>query len=217
MAPEVGLTRGAPGRLLNIYLLGDVVVDSGWRWSRSRLRQALAGRKIKSHVLTHAHCDHAGSSAWLCQTFDVPLWCGAGDSVSMSTGQVDTHGSTWLNRIQRAALPVEAHPVERALHEGDLVGGFEVIEVPGHTNGSLAFWRQQDRVLICGDALANFGLTPERPRLVLPPAKLSTNREQNRDSVRRLIELRPRLACFGHGFAIRDPGRFAAEAGRLIT
>jgi glyoxylase-like metal-dependent hydrolase (beta-lactamase superfamily II) len=179
----------------------------------------LAGRRITAHALTHAHFDHAGSAAWLCRTFDVPLWCGAGDAEAMTTGHVATHGSAWLNRAQQTLLPVAAHPVRRALQEGDLVGGFEVLEVleaPGHTDGSLAFWRQRDRVLVCGDALANFGLHPDRPRLVLPPAKLSTNREQNRDSVRRLIELRPRLACFGHGFAIDDPGRFTAVANRLL-
>jgi hypothetical protein len=57
--------------------------------------------------------------------------------------------------------------------------------------------------------LANFGLHPDRPRLVLAPA-LSWNAQQHRRSAHRLAELRPRLACFGHGFAITDPGRFAA-------
>ena len=32
-----------------------------------------------------------------------------------------------------------AHPVDRALKEGDEVGGFSVIDVPGHSAGHVAF------------------------------------------------------------------------------
>jgi hydroxyacylglutathione hydrolase len=185
------------------------------RWSR-RLARQLAGRRLSAHVLTHAHFDHAGCSAWLCHTFDLPLWCGAGDAAAITSGRVDTHGSPLVNRLQRRLAPVAAHPVSRTLREGDLVAGFEVLEVPGHSPGALAFWRAWDRVLVCGDVLANFGLHPTRPRLLLAPAALSSDYQQNRRSAGRLAELRPRLACFGHGFAVADPGRFAAAIQQLL-
>ena len=215
MAPGLSLARGGPGRTLNVYLLGSVVVDSGVRWSRRRLARQLAGRQITAHALTHAHFDHAGSSAWLCRTLGVPLWCGAGDAAAITSGRVDSHGSPLVNRLQRTLAPVSAHPVSRALREGDVLAGFEVLEVPGHSLGALAFWREGDRVLVCGDVLANFGLHPSRPRLVLAPAALSSDYEQNRRSAARLVELRPQLACFGHGFAVTDPGRFAAAVDQL--
>jgi hydroxyacylglutathione hydrolase len=215
LAPGLTLARGGPGRSLNVYLLGDVVVDSGVRWSRRRLARQLAGRQFVAHVLTHAHFDHAGCSAWLCHTLGVPLWCGAGDAAAIASGRVDTHGSALVNRLQRILAPVTAHPVSRTLGEGEVVAGFEVLEVPGHSPGALAFWRQRDRVLVCGDVVANFGLRPSRPRLVLAPAALSSDYAQNRRSAARLAELRPRLACFGHGFAVTDPGRFAAALDQL--
>jgi hydroxyacylglutathione hydrolase len=215
LAPGLALARGGPGRTLNVYLLGTVVVDAGVRWSRRRLARQLAGRQVTAHVLTHAHFDHAGCSAWLCRTLGVPLWCGAGDAAAIASGRVDGHGSPLVNRLQRAPAPVTAHPVSRALGEGDLVAGFEVLEVPGHSPGALALWRERDRVLVCGDVLANFGLHPARPRLVLAPAVLSSDDQQNRRSAARLAELRPRLACFGHGFAVRDPGWFAAALDQL--
>jgi hydroxyacylglutathione hydrolase len=217
LAPGLALARGGPGRTLNVYLLGDVVVDSGVRWSRRRLARQLAGRQLSAHVLTHAHFDHAGCSAWLCCTLGVPLWCGEGDADAISSGRVDTHGSPLVNWLQRTLAPVAAHPVTRTLEEGDLVGGFEVLEVPGHSPGALAFWRQRDRVLVCGDVVANFGLHPSRPRLVLAPAALSWDAEANRRSACRLAELRPRLACFGHGFAVTGSGRFADAAHRLLS
>ena len=217
LAAGLALARGGPGRTLNVYLLGDVVVDAGLRWSRRRLARQLAGRQLAAHLLTHAHFNHAGCSAWLCHTFNLPLWCGAGDSAAISSGRVDTHGSPWVNRLQRTLAPVTAHPVTRTLGEGDVVAGFEVLEVPGHSPGALAFWRARDRVLVCGDVVANFGLRPSRPQLVLAPAALSWDAEANRRSARRLAELRPRLACFGHGFAVTDPGRFAAAIHRLLA
>jgi hydroxyacylglutathione hydrolase len=217
LAPRLALARGGPGRTLNVYLLDTVVVDSGVRWSRRRLGRQLAGRPVTAHVLTHAHFDHAGSSAWLCRALGVPLWCGAGDAAAITSGRVDSHGSPLVNRLQRTLAPVTAHPVSRALQEGDVVAGFKVLEVPGHSPGALAFWRERDRVLVCGDVLANFGLHPSRPRLVLAPAALSSDYAQNRRSAARLAALRPRLACFGHGFAVTDPGRFAAAVHRLLS
>src|SRR6266508_1506889 len=215
LAPGLALARGGPGRTLNVYLLDTIVVDSGVRWSRRRLARQLAGRQLTAHVLTHAHFDHAGCSAWLCHTFDLPLWCGAADAAAIGSGRVDSHGSPLVNRLQRTLAPVAAHPVTRVLREGEVVAGFEVLEVPGHSPGALAFWRARDRVLVCGDVVANFGLHPTRPRLVLAPAALASDYQQNLHSARRLAELRPRLACFGHGFALMDPGRFAAAVDQL--
>src|ERR671915_45179 len=120
--PLYELAPGGPGRALNIYLLGDVVLDSGVRWSRRRLARQLAGRPVTAHALTHAHFDHAGSSAWLCRTLGVPLWCGADDAAAISSGRVDSHGSPLVNRLQRTLAPVTAHPVSRLLREGDVVG-----------------------------------------------------------------------------------------------
>ncbi|MGH9249636.1 MAG: MBL fold metallo-hydrolase [Acidimicrobiales bacterium] len=73
LAPGLQLARAGPGRSLNVYLLGTVLVDSGIRWSRRRLVRQLTGRQVTAHALTHAHFDHAGCSAWLCHTLCVPL------------------------------------------------------------------------------------------------------------------------------------------------
>jgi hypothetical protein len=51
-APGLRLAHGGPGRTLNVYLLGDVVVDSGVRWSRRRLARQLVGaadRRARAH------------------------------------------------------------------------------------------------------------------------------------------------------------------------
>ncbi|MGH3925518.1 MAG: hypothetical protein ACRDTT_22125, partial [Pseudonocardiaceae bacterium] len=72
LATGLGLARGGPDRTLNIYLLGNVVIDSGSALEPPPPRAATrspADHRARAH---HAHFDHAGSSAWLCRTFDVP-------------------------------------------------------------------------------------------------------------------------------------------------
>jgi hypothetical protein len=84
------------------YLLGNVVIDSGIRWSRRRLRQQLAGRTISAHVAdscTFRSCGIVGLVVR--ETFSIPLWCGACDSDAISPGHVDTHRSVLLNPATR--------------------------------------------------------------------------------------------------------------------
>ena len=61
------------------------------------------------------------------------------------------------------------HPVARALHEGDEVAGFTVLETPGHSRGHVAFWRESDRVLILGDVLNNMNLMTGIPACTSRP------------------------------------------------
>ena len=96
-----------------------------------------------------------------------------------------------------------SHPVGRRLVEGDEVAGFTVLDVPGHSPGHIALWRESDGVLLCGDVFFNLR------RLGPPPDFLTFDPERNRESMRRLAALRPALVLFGHGPPLRDPDRLA--------
>ena len=78
----------APLDSMNAYLLDDVLVDSGVRFSAGRLLGALAGRAVRAHAVTHAHFDHVGASHAVCERFGVPLWCGAGDRAAIESGDL---------------------------------------------------------------------------------------------------------------------------------
>jgi hydroxyacylglutathione hydrolase len=99
------------------------------------------------------------------------------------------------------------HPVARRLNEGDSVADFTVLDVPGHSPGHIALWRESDRTLICGDVFFNL------PNLRPPPRPLTFDPARNRESMRRLAELRPALTLFGHGPPLRDPDGLARVAG----
>jgi glyoxylase-like metal-dependent hydrolase (beta-lactamase superfamily II) len=85
------------------------------------------------------------------------------------------------------------------------VAGFAVLEVPGHSRGHVAYWRESDRVLILGDVLNGMNLMTGRRGLQEPPAVFTPDPARNRQSARRLAELEPALVCFGHGPPLRDP------------
>jgi hydroxyacylglutathione hydrolase len=211
LADDLQLLRGRPPNAINVYLAGDVLIDAATRQGEQRIMRELAGRKLSAHALTHAHPDHQGSSHAICERLQIPLWCGQGDVPAMETpgGVYDSQAPTLINRLQRRFWTGPAHPVARALIEGDEVAGFTVLEVPGHARGHLAYWRESDRVLILGDVLNNVNGMIDTPGLQEPPSIFTPDPARNRRSARRLAALRPQLTCFGHGAPLRDPGKLA--------
>src|SRR5215207_4517134 len=99
------------------------------------------------------------------------------------------------------------HKVDKPLREGDEVAGFQVLDVPGHSAGHVAFWRESDRVLILGDVLSNMDQYTGIPGLHEPKSTLTPDPVRNRESARRLAALEPELVCFGHGAPLRDPSK----------
>jgi glyoxylase-like metal-dependent hydrolase (beta-lactamase superfamily II) len=201
-----------PGPLLNLVVVDDVVVDSGLRWSRGRVAGLLRGRDLASHVVTHAHADHLGSSAWLCAALGLQLAMGEQDADRFEGGRVDTVVSAWGRAAARALDPERAR-VDRRLREGDRVGSFRVLEAPGHSPGNLVLWREEDRVLVVGDGPVNLSRTGVR--WLHLPRSLHADPHQARVSRRRLAELEPSLVVPVHGHVVRDPGGLAACAHPL--
>ena len=195
---------------VNIYLLGDVLVDSGPSWQGRKLLRALRGRSVRGHAITHAHFDHLGASHLVAEKLAIPVWCGAGDRSAVESGDP----ASVLPRPHRPAhrfagmLAGAPQPVSGTLREGDEVGGFTVIETPGHTPGHLAFWRQDDRSLVLGDVLFNRNPVTLRRRLEEPFSTFTWDPAVNRESARKLARLEPELACFGHGAPLLDADAF---------
>jgi hydroxyacylglutathione hydrolase len=217
LAEDVYLLHGMPPNAINVYLVGDVLIDAATRQAERRIMRQIADRTVTAHALTHAHPDHQGSSHAVCERLGIPLWCGQGDIPAMETpgGIKNSQAPGWLNRFQARFWTGPPHPVARALQEGDEVAGFTVLEVPGHSRGHVAYWRESDRVLILGDVLNGMNVRTGRPGLHEPPTIFTPDPPRNRESARRLAALEPALACFGHGPPLRDPRKLADFASRL--
>ena len=205
LAPGVWQLRGLPPNAINAYLVGDVLVDAGTPAARKRILRELRDVTVATHLVTHAHPDHFGSSHAVCEALGLPLWTGEHDAEAIETATPVPSDTAAGRFLSKGKMP-PAHPVARRLREGDEVAGFEVLDVPGHSPGHVALWREQDRTLIAGDVFFNF------PRLGAPPGFLTVDPERNRASMRRLAELRPALAVFGHGPPLRDPQRLRRAA-----
>jgi hydroxyacylglutathione hydrolase len=217
LAEDVHQLSGFPPNAINVYLVGDVLVDAATRQAERRIVRQIAGATVTAHALTHAHPDHQGSSHAVCERLGIPLWCGQGDVPAMETAGAirNPKAPGWLNALQARTWTGPPHPVARALTEGDEVAGFTVLETPGHSPGHVSYWRESDRTLIVGDVLGNMHFVTGVPGLHLPPDMFTPDPARNRESARRLAELRPALACFGHGAPLRDPGKLADFVARL--
>jgi hydroxyacylglutathione hydrolase len=208
LADDLWQLSGFPANSVNVYVIGDVLVDAGLRIDRGRILKQIQGRKISAHTLTHAHLDHYGSSHEVCTRLGIPMWCGDADAEAVEKGKMVSKGG-------RLVPGPKAHPIARRLQEGDEVAGFTVLHTPGHSPGHVSYWRESDRTLLCGDVM--WGTNPflMRGPIREPFQIFSPDPKLNRESARRIAALEPALVCFGHGAPLRDPAKLAAAVATL--
>lgn len=214
LADGLYMLRGFPPNGINVYLMEDVIVDAATRLAKRRILKQVADHPVNAHALTHVHPDHQGASKAICERLDIPLWCGEHDVRAMETGDVGQK-DVILNRVIDRCWTGPPYKVSRALREGDEVAGFKVLDVPGHSPGHVAYWREPDRVLVLGDVLDNMNVFTGTPGLHEPPEPFTSDIERNRESARRLALLEPKLACFGHGKPLRDTNKFVDFIAKL--
>ena len=209
-------TFGVPN-LINAFIAEDMLIDAGTRHSRNVIMRQLQGHRINAHALTHAHSDHQGSSHELCEGLGIPYWVPEGDADAAEEPTLirQRQPDRFLARLYYKLFAGPGHPVARRLHEGDEVGGFTVLETPGHSAGHVVYWRESDGVLIAGDVLTNFDQLTLVPGLHEPKPYLTSDPEENRRSAKRLRALEPTLVLFGHGAPLRDTRKFVDFLDRL--
>jgi hydroxyacylglutathione hydrolase len=217
LAEDIYMLKGFPPNAINVYVVGDVLVDAATRQAEKRIFKQIQGHTIAAHALTHVHPDHQGCTHVVCERLGIPLWCGQDDVPAMETtgSVVGPKIPASLKRFQERFWVGPPHAVSRVLREGDEVAGFTVLDTPGHTRGHISYWRESDRVLILGDVLNNMNLMTGIPGLNEPPALFTIDPPRNRASIRRLAALRPSLVLFGHGAPLRDPSKLADFASQL--
>jgi hydroxyacylglutathione hydrolase len=190
----------------NAYLVratdGLLLVDSGTPGSAKRILASIEGigaepGDLRTIVLTHWHPDHMGSAAELRRLTGARIAVHEFDAPVLAGRERPAKGRRtmgFLLRIFRVA-PVVA---DLTVGSGDVLGGLEVIHVPGHTAGSIAL-RRADGVVFSGDAL----LGDRQGRLRPPDPGLSLDPEQASTSAATLRSLAPPLLLPGHGAPVR--------------
>lgn len=126
------------------------VVDPGG--DVAAIREALAELKVTVEciLITHGHIDHAGGAAELAEALQVPVAGPHRDDAFLLDG-IATQGQMFGLIGARPVTP------DRWLDEGDTVTvgeiSFQVLHIPGHSPGSIAFVDARDRFALVGDIL----------------------------------------------------------------
>ncbi len=199
-----------PPNAINVFLLDDVLIDASTRFASRKILKELDGRPLSAHALTHAHPDHQGASHDVCERFGVPFWVGDKDVPAAENPKLigERQPDHFMAQLFAKTMTGPGHRVDRALREGDEVASFRVIDVPGHSAGHVAFWRESDGVLVLGDVLNSADVYTLIPGLREPRTYFTPDPAENRRSARKLAALEPKLVLFGHGPPVRDTRKF---------
>ena len=205
----------SPLPVINVYLAGDVLIDAGRNWDKGRILKQTRDREVSLLALTHVHPDHQGSAHAVCEERGIPLACHTGDVDAMEGRRpVRASDAVWA-KLSARLWEGPPHKVDRVLQDGDEVGDFTVVHAPGHAPGEVIFWRESDRVAICGDVLRNISFRTLRTKLDEMPPDMTPDVEEARRSIRKLADLGPEVTLPGHGPPVRGPAAIAGLAERL--
>ena len=135
----------------NAYLVWDgrspdaLVVDPGMG-AAPALMDRIAANGLRLHLIadSHGHIDHIFDNAPLMRASGAPLAIHPDDAYRLAAP------NNYGFEIERAVASVDLRDGEQ-LRIGDLV--WDVLHLPGHTEGSVCFYEEREALLLSGDVL----------------------------------------------------------------
>jgi glyoxylase-like metal-dependent hydrolase (beta-lactamase superfamily II) len=228
IAPDVS---GLRVLIVNVYAISRsrdewMLVDCGLPHTHARIRRWVEERfgmnaRPSFILLTHGHFDHAGLVEELAAEWNVPVYVHPLE-LPYVTGKSQypppdpTVGGGLMALLCKLYPrgPFNVSGRVRTLPEDGTIPGFpdwRWIHTPGHTEGHVSLFRENDRTLLPGDAFCTtkqesfLAALTQTAELHGPPAYFTTDWDAARNSVQRLAALRPSAVAPGHGRPLLGP------------
>jgi glyoxylase-like metal-dependent hydrolase (beta-lactamase superfamily II) len=189
---------------INCFLVqeddGYTLIDANLKGSEEDILRAAGNLPIKRILLTHPHLDHVGSvDALMAKVTGLRL---LSSERSIPILQIPPDLSLRPGEVGpiRGGTPGIASKVTQTVAEGDHLGSLLVIDTPGHIHGHQAFLDERDGTLYAGDEFGSLGqlsVTGFTPWWF--PLKTFSNRDQAKDTARKLQAYPIRRVACGHG------------------
>lgn len=214
-------------QIVNAYFVRDktspnewVLVDAGMPASGVKLLHAAESVLGKDHslkgiLLTHGHFDHVGGIVTVLKRYPVPVYAHPLEFPYLKGEQdypkPDNTVEGGLLAKMASLYPVEAIDISEHLQalpeDGSvpMLPGWKWIHTPGHSPGHVCFFRDEDRLLIAGDAFVTveqdslYQVVTQIQAVHGPPVYLTTDWKAAEASVQKIEALKPAIGATGHG------------------
>lgn len=210
--------------LVNLCFIGEprssswVLIDTGLFHYAERISK-LAEERFSSPpqaiILTHGHFDHVGSVQSLLKRWDVPVYAHPLElpylqgkasyppaDPSVGGGLLSLLSALFPNEGLNLGDQVRALPADGTI---PYLPQWQWIHTPGHTPGHISLFREQDRIVIAGDAFLTvkqesaLAVLNQEKAIHGPPKYFTINWTEAMRSLQRIADLKPDLAITGHG------------------
>ena len=211
---------------VNLYMIKSTendnwfLVDAGLKISFPKIKKMAASlfgdKKPQAIILTHGHFDHVGSLKKLVEEWKMPVYAHYLE-LPYLTGKshyppADPTVGGGMMAYMASLYPT--YPIDLGAHvtalpdDGSIPGfkGWRYIHTPGHAFGHISLFRDEDKVLVAGDAFVTTknesalnSLILQTKKISRPPAYFTPDWEAANESIKKLLLLSPEIVATGHG------------------